>query len=88
MRVSVDLYLSPDANGRILSHGHTMMGPRRDTMATVTATLLALLMAAPVNQPVCVGNGPAQECAVKTAHEVTFLSCVRTGAHQQICNKR
>lgn len=57
-------------------------------MATVAATLMALLMAAPTGQPVCVGHGPAQECAVKTSHEVVFLSCVRTGAHQQICNKR
>lgn len=57
-------------------------------MATITATLLALLMSAPTNVPVCVGKGAAQECAVKTAHEVTFLSCVRTSPTQQICNKR
>lgn len=57
-------------------------------MATITATLLAMLMAAPTNQPVCVGRGPAQECAVKTCHDVVFLSCVRTSTTQQICNKR
>jgi len=57
--------------------------------ATTIATLWALLMAAPLNTPVCVAaRGAAQECAVKTTREVTFLSCVRTGAHQQICNKR
>lgn len=57
-------------------------------MATAMATLMALLMAAPTGQPVCVGSGAAQECAVKTHDTVVFMSCVRTGPHQQVCSKR
>lgn len=59
------------------------------TTAAAIATLYALLMPAPIGQPVCVTtHGAAQECAIKYEHKVTFMSCVRTSPTQQVCNLR